>query len=139
MRQHIDDDLELPLPDWIQRIAYALDKDVAKGYTSLRKVRKALEFLGMIEVDDFCCPIPEVNLVTGQITFIWPATRGTLLVTIHEESSHCHRGFRSLCVIRYEKDFGINARQVGGPSLLRQELVKLYPFLKWRWERTTLP
>lgn len=130
VHQHVDDDLELPIPDWIQRTAHELDKAVADGRTSLKKVNRALRFLGMIEVDDFCCPILEVNSVTGRITFIWPATSGAILVGILENFGRC--------VINYEKNFGVHTRKVGGPPLLRQELIKLYPFLKWRWDRNTL-
>lgn len=128
MHQRIDDDLELPVPDWIQRTAHELDKAVAQGRTSLKFVRKALTFLGMIEVDEFCCPIPETNRLTGRITFVWPATKGAILVSIYDNR----------CVINYEKHSGLRTRKIGGPNLLRQELVKLYPFLKWRWDRNTL-
>lgn len=130
MHQRIDDDLELPIPDWIQRTAYDLDKAVARGCTSRKKVKHALAFLGMIEVDEFCCPIPEVNGVTGRITFFWPATKGGILVSVYDDFAQC--------VINYEKNFGVHTRKVGGPPLLRQELIKLYPFLKWRWDRNTI-
>lgn len=130
MHQRVDDDLELPLPDWIQRTAHELDKAIADGHTSLRRANHALRLLGMIEVDEFCCPIPEVNSVTGRITFIWPATASQLRVGVLENFGRC--------VINYGKNFGVHTRKVGGPPLLRQELVKIYPFLKWRWDRNTL-
>lgn len=130
MHQRVDDDLELPGPDWIQRTANDLDKAVAEGLTSLKRVRQALTFLGMIEVDDFCCPIPKINGATGRITFFWPATKGGIFVSIYDNLGKC--------VVNYEKNFGMHTRQVGGPPLVRQELTKIYPFLKWRWDRNTL-
>ncbi len=130
LHQDIDDDLELPIPDWIQRTAYELDKIVRTGHTSRKQVRQAIAFLGMIEIEEFCCPIPEVNPVTGRITFFWPATKGGIFVSVYDKVGRC--------VINYEKDFGVHTRRVGGPTLLRNELIRIYPFLRWRWERNTI-
>lgn len=129
MHQYIDDDLESPLPKWIQRTAIDLDQAVVDGRTTLKRVRQALTFLGMIEADEFCCPIPKINNATGRIAFFWPATKGGIYVSIYDRPGQC--------VINYEKDFGVHTRRVGGPALIRQELIKIYPFLKWRWERNT--
>lgn len=138
MHQHVDDDLELPWPNWIQKTAAILDKDIAQGYTTPSKVRRALDFLGMIEVDDFLCPIPEINQVTGRITFVWPGSKGVLSATIQEQVCPCRHGAHSRCIISFKANAGNKIRKVGGPTLLRQELVKHYPFLEWRWDRSTL-